>query len=90
MELVMRVIDGDTFQIAGYWHFQGRTGDRVRIKYFSAPELHQLGGQAAKDKLERLILNKRVELRNYTNLSYDRLVCDVFLNGKDIWFELRK
>lgn len=89
MELVIRVIDGDTFQIAGYWNFQGSTGDRVRIALFDAPELHTSAGERAKEKLERLILQKRVELRNYRSLSYGRLVCDVFLDGKDIWFNLR-
>ncbi len=88
-ELVMRVIDGDTFQIAGYWHFKNSAGDRVRIAHFNAPELHELGGQAARTKLENLILNKWVELKNYKELSYDRLVCDVFLDGEDIWYNLR-
>ncbi len=86
---VYKVIDGDTFQTLHDWSFQGTTGDRVRIANFNAPELNEPGGQAAKTKLENLIGDETVELKNYKSLSYGRLVCDVFLNGEDIWYLLR-
>ena len=86
---VDRVIDGDTFNVQNGWSYNGRTGSKVRIADFYAPELHESGGQAAKDLLSRYVLHKHVELKSAQGFSYERLVCDVFVDGKNVAALLR-
>lgn len=82
---VKEVIDGDTFDVTSPgWKWDEKKGDRIRIANLDAPELSEKGGQAAKTKLKNLIDGKDVELKNPVTLSYGRLVCDVYYNGKDI------
>ncbi len=44
----------------------------------------QPGYQNAKDKLRKLIFEKEVELKNFVDIDYDRLVCDVYFDGKNL------
>ena len=81
---VTSVIDGDTFDVSPQWQWQGHTGSRVRPTGFDAPEIHASGGLAAKSKLQRLILGKQVELGTAYRVDRGRLVCDVYLNGRNI------
>lgn len=81
---VTHVIDGDTFEVFPAWRWNGRTGTRVRPTGYDAPELHEPGGQAAKQKLSNLILNKQVELGNAYRVDHDRLVCDVYFQGRNL------
>ena len=60
---VTSVIDGDTFDVSPQWKWNGKAGTRVRPAGYDAPELHAYGGQAAKDKLSKLILGGQVDLR---------------------------
>jgi endonuclease YncB( thermonuclease family) len=57
---------------------------RVRIANFDATELNEWGGASAKQNLKDLIEGEDVELKNAVNISYGRLVCDVYYNGQDI------
>jgi len=82
------VIDGDTFDVSPGWEWDGKKGDRVRIANFDATELDERGGKSAKQKLKDLIEGKNVELKNAVNLSYGRLVCDVYYNGSDVKTQL--
>jgi endonuclease YncB( thermonuclease family) len=81
---VTNVVDGDMFDVTPNWNWQGQTGRRVRIANYDAPELSAVEGEAAKLKLSNLILGKPVELKNCVNTSFDRLVCDVYLDGSNI------
>ncbi len=81
---VSEVIDGDTFKVSGGWTWEGNTGDTVRANGYNTPEKGFRGYQAAREKLAGLILGKEVELRNVVNLTYGRLLCDVYLDGKNI------
>lgn len=81
---VSRVIDGDTLDVGSQWEFNGQTGTRVRLANVNAPEIDKPGGLTAKQRLERLVLGKQVQLQNAVNISYGRLVCDVLLNGYNI------
>jgi endonuclease YncB( thermonuclease family) len=78
------VVDGDTFDVSPPWRWSGQTGGRVRPAGYDAPELHQPGGQAAKAKLERLILGRSVELGAAYRIDRGRLVADVYLNGRNL------
>ncbi len=79
---VISIIDGDTFEVSPQWKWNGQTGTRVRPTGYNAPELHTYGGQAAKEKLSRLILGKEVDLRAAHKVDRGRLVCDVYYKGK--------
>lgn len=83
---VTKVIDGDTVEVDPEWNWESKkaTGSRVRLANVDAPELKERGGLAAKQKLEKLLLNKEVDLKNPVNISYSRLVCDVYLGNKNI------
>lgn len=82
MFTVDTIIDGDTFEVRGGWKWNGETGTRVRPTGYDAAELHAYGGQAAKDKLQQLILGKQVDLRTAHRVDRGRLVCDVFFQGR--------
>jgi len=79
---VTSVIDGDTFEVSPQWKWNGQPGSRVRPTGYDAPEIHVAGGQNAKNKLARLILGDQVELSSAYKIDHDRLVCDVYYNGK--------
>ena len=81
---VISVIDGDTFDVSPQWQWNGQTGSRVRPTGYDAPELQAYGGQAAKEKLTRLILGKNVDLGAAYRIDRGRLVCDVYLGGKNL------
>ena len=81
---VINVIDGDTFDVNPEWKWNGQTGNRVRPTGYDAPELNEHGGQAAKGKLQRLILGKNVEIRSAHTIDRGRLVCEVYINGNNL------
>ena len=81
---VTSVIDGDTFEVSHGWNWNGQTGKRVRPTGYDAPELHEYGGQAAKEKLARLILGEQVDLRTAYRVDRGRLVCDVFFKNRNL------
>jgi endonuclease YncB( thermonuclease family) len=81
---VTRVIDGDTFEITPEWAWEGQKGNTVRPKGYDAPEVSQPGYEAAKTKLQELILNKEVDLIKPIAITYGRLLCEVQYEGKDL------
>ncbi len=72
-ELVTRVIDGDTFEIA--------TGNRVRLICIDAPEMGAQGANESRAYLSSLILNKTVLLEKDTSNAdgYARLLRYVYI-----------
>jgi len=81
---VINVIDGDTFEVSPNWEWNNQTGSIVRISGYDTPEEGESGYKTAKEKLIKLILNKEVELKNTVRITYSRLLCDVYYNGKNI------
>lgn len=81
---VTEIIDGDTFKVSPNWKWQGESGDTVRANGYNAPEEGQPGYQEAKDKLRKLILSKEVELKNVIKVTFGRLLCDVYIGGKNL------
>ena len=77
---VIRIIDGDTFEI--------ENGDKVRMIGIDAPELEDEGGIESKNYLKLLIENKYVSLikdeKNKNKDFFGRLLRYVYLNGSDI------
>lgn len=66
------------------WEWDNKTGKRVRLANVNAPELGKPGGAAAKKRLIQKVANRNVELKNAVSLSYGRLVCDVYVNGRKV------
>jgi len=81
---VIRIVDGDTFEVAPDWKWEGLTGSIVRPIGYDTPEVGEPGYSEATNKLKRLILNKEVELKDPIKLSYERLLCWVIFQGKDL------
>ena len=81
---VTEVIDGDTFCVNPTWEWNNESGDRVRALGYDTPEIGQPGFEQAKAKLERIILNKNVELKKPVSITYGRLLCEVYINGTDL------
>lgn len=81
---VKRVVDGDTFSVVGGWEWKGRTGDFVRPTGYNTPENGESGYEAAAAKLRKLILGKQVQLGTPVDISYGRIVCPVYFNGKNL------
>jgi len=65
---VVEIIDGDTFIVSPY----------------NTPEKGDPMFQETSDKLQQLLLNKEVELKNPVMLSYGRLLCDVYLDNRNL------
>ena len=81
---VIKIIDGDTFDVTPQWKWNGQSGSRVRPTGYDAPEINTLAGQKAKEKLSKLILNKNIELLNAYRIDRGRIICDVYYNGKNL------
>lgn len=80
---VTQVIDGDTF-VVPFWRSNNVTGTVVRPTGYNTPEEGEPGYQEAKTKLANLILGKNVGLGDAVNFDHDRIVCQVFYNGRDL------
>jgi len=83
-KLVTKIIDGDTFLIEG--------GYSVRILGIDADERGERCYQAAKERLEELILNKKVKLEKglEDKDKWCRYLRYVFLDGENIGLKLVK
>jgi len=81
---VTEIIDGDTFDVSPQWKWNGEIGNRVRPAGYDAPEINAYGGQAAKNKLARLLNGRQVELGTAHKIDRGRLVCDVYLGNNNL------
>ena len=81
---VTSIVDGDTFSVEPNWEFNGSRGTRVRPAGYDAPEIGGIYGAAATSWLAGLILNRHVQLGRVYEVHYERLVCEVFFNGRNL------
>lgn len=81
---VIEIIDGDTFDVKPGWRWNDSKGNRVRPTGYNAPEINTQEGKKAKQKLERLINGKELELKKVKTIDRGRLVCDVYYQGKNL------
>ncbi|MGA8658341.1 MAG: thermonuclease family protein [Chthoniobacterales bacterium] len=63
---------------------------KIRLDWIDAPELGQPFGYRAKQALWELVFGKKVELRPFATDQHGRLVCLVFVEGKDAGLEMLK
>jgi len=71
--MVVRVIDGDTFDL--------KDGRRIRLLGIDAPEIDLCGGSQAKKLLEELVLGKRVKIKEGDYRDYGRIMALVYVNN---------
>jgi len=81
---VMNILTADTFEVFPPWRWEDQSGIKVTIAGLGVPLEGEVGYDNAKNKLKSLIQDKEVELRNKKEVDYDRLVCDVYFNGKNL------
>lgn len=85
---VTGIVDGDTFRVSPKWRLKVRgvekRGNIIRPTGYDTPERNQPGFQEATLKLKKLILGKRVILKRPIKLTYGRLLCDVYFEGKNL------
>jgi len=82
---VSEVFDGDTFKVEEGWKWNQRSGDIIRAAGYNTPEKGNPGYEKAKEKLKKLILNDKVEIKNYQTIDdWGRLVADVYCEGKNL------
>jgi endonuclease YncB( thermonuclease family) len=81
---VTEIIDGDTLAVSPLWRWKGEAGDRVSPTGYDAPEQGTSGAGAATTRLHGLLYRKTIELGKFATIDRGRLVCDVYLNGKNL------
>ena len=81
---VIKIVDGDTFDVSPDWRWNGTSGSRVRPAGYDAAERGSRAGAAATRRLASLILGKKVELGTAHRVDRGRLVCEVFFNGHNL------
>ena len=57
------IIDGDTFKVKNGWEWNDKKGDTVRPTGYNTPERWDPGYEQAKQRLEDLILDKKVDIK---------------------------
>ena len=84
LHTVTNVVDDDTFDVSPGVYWSGKNYTRIRPTGFNSPELKSHAGLVAKAALEKLILDKQIEIRDKHTESYGRLVCDVYFQGRNL------
>ncbi len=81
---VINIINVNTFEVMPPWKLEDQSGIRVKPACYNPPDEKQVGHKKAKDKLKFLLSGKEVELKNFVDVDYDCLVCDVILDGRNL------
>ena len=71
-DVVLEVLDGDTFVLPGK--------QRIRLKRVKAPEMGYCYSEESKKKLEELVMGKQVTLRNMIVDKFRRIVALVYVD----------
>jgi endonuclease YncB( thermonuclease family) len=83
--IVTEVVNGETFRIKNEWNWNGKCGDTIRSAGCDIPEKGEVGYEEAKKRLESLILNKKIEVKNAKTIDIcGRLVADVYCENKNV------
>ena len=81
---VTNIVTADTFEVFPPWRWEGQSGIKVRVAGIVAPIEGEVGYEKAKAKLKSAVEGREVELMNETGVDYDKLVCDVYVDGKNV------
>lgn len=84
-----KVVTADTFEVFPPWRWEGQSGIKVRVAGIEAPREGEVGYEKAKAWLKSAIEGKQAELKNIKEVDFDRLVCDVYVDNKNILNNLK-
>lgn len=73
--LQVSAVDGDTLRVGS---------QRIRLRGIDTPEMSELEGPAAKQRLEQLLQGGSIRIVPRGRDVYDRLVADVFVNEQNV------
>jgi len=74
-DLQVRAVDGDTIRVGS---------QRIRLRGIDTPEMSELEGPAAKQRLEQLLRSGSVRIVPRGRDVYNRLVADVLINEQNV------
>ncbi len=77
---IVAIADGDTLMILD----SGKQQHKIRLAFIDAPEQKQPYGQRSKQSLSDLAFGKDAKADCYKTDRYGRVVCTVFVDGKDV------
>ena len=81
---VTNVLTADTFEVFPPWRWKGQSGIKVRVAGIEVLFEGEVGYEKAKAKLKSAVEGREVEFRNEKEVDYDKLVCDVYVDGKSV------
>ena len=81
---VTKVVTADTFEVFPPWRWEGQSGIKVRVAGIETPREGEVGYERARAQLKSAVEGKQAELKNIKKVDFDRLVCDVFVQGKKV------
>ena len=81
---VTKVVTADTFEVFPPWRWEGQSGIKVRVAGIEAPREGEVGYEKAKAQLKATVEGKKAELKNMKEVDFDRLVCDVYVDSKNV------
>ncbi len=86
---VTKVVTADTFEVFPPWRWEGQSGIKVRVAGIEAPREGEVGYEKAKVQLKSAVEGKQAELKDIKEVDFDRLVCDVYVDNKNISNDLK-
>lgn len=81
---VTKIVDRGTVSVSPNWKWENYEGNVVKIAGFSSSVSSPGLDSFAIGKLQTLILNKAVQLKNPVQVDDTSIVCSIFLNDVDI------
>ena len=88
---VIEVVDGETIKTLPTWNWKNRdgkqlSGETVKVRGYNIDSKDKSAIALAKARLENLLLNKYISLKNPVELPGDKrqIECMIFLNDVDI------
>ena len=81
---VTNILTADTFEVFPPWRWEGQSGIKVKVAGIEVPSEGEAGYEMAKAKLKSAVEGREVELRSEKEVDYDKLVCDVYVDGKNV------
>lgn len=73
--LQVRAVDGDTIRVGG---------ERIRLRGIDTPEMSELQGHAAKQRLEQLLRSGSIRIVPRGRDVYNRLLADVYVDNQNV------
>jgi len=81
---VVDVTDCDCIIVAPRWIWRGVKGDKIcPVGYYLLKE-RATDRENVSIKMKSMLIGKKIELMNPIKLYYDRLLCEILFDGKDL------